>query len=84
MRSDRKLIMELKCNMTFRWFVGLDISSEVWDDSTFSKNQEHWFDKSDVLERLFDDTVKTAMQPRCWWQPSSSAMASALPPSRST
>ena len=35
-RSDRKLIMELQCNMAFRWFVGLDISSPVWDPSTFS------------------------------------------------
>jgi transposase len=61
-RSDRKLIMELQCNMAFRWFVGLDISSKVWDDTTFSKNREHRFDKSDVLERLFDDTVKTAMK----------------------
>jgi len=61
-RSDRKLIMELQCNMAFRWFVGLDISSTVWDDSTFSKNREHRFDKSDILERLFDDTVRTAMK----------------------
>lgn len=54
-RADRKL------NMAFRWLVGLDISSKVWDDSAFSKNQERRFDKSDILERLFDDTVKTAM-----------------------
>ena len=60
-RSDRKLIMELRCNMAFRWFVGLDIDSEVWDPSTFSKNREHRFDKSDILERLFDDTVQEAM-----------------------
>lgn len=64
-RSDRKLIMELKCNMAFRWFVGLDIDSEVWDASTFSKNREHRFDESDVLEKLFDDTVKEAMK-RGW------------------
>ena len=36
-RSDRKLVMELKCNMAFRWFVGLDLDSAVWDDTTFSK-----------------------------------------------
>ena len=60
-RSDRKLVMELQCNMAFRWFVGLDIDSEVWDSSSFSKNREHRFDKSDILERLFDDTVKQAM-----------------------
>ena len=60
-RSDRKLIMELQCNMAFRWFVGLDIDSPVWDASSFSKNREHRFDESGVLEALFDDTVKQAM-----------------------
>ncbi len=60
-RSDRKLIMELQCNMAFRWFVGLDINSPVWDASTFSKNREHRFDESGVLEQLFDDTVKHAI-----------------------
>lgn len=60
-RSDRKLIMELQCNMAFRWFVGLDINSPVWDASTFSKNREHRFDESGVLEKLFDDTVKHAL-----------------------
>jgi transposase len=61
-RSDRKLIMELQCNMAFRWFVGLDIGSQVWDASTFSKNREHRFDETDVLDQLFDDTVKLAME----------------------
>lgn len=37
-RSDRKLIMELQCNMALRWFMRLDISSKIWDDSSFSKN----------------------------------------------
>lgn len=60
-RSDRKLIMELQCNMAFRWFVGLDITDAVWDASTFSKNREHRFDESGVLETLFDDTVKVAL-----------------------
>ena len=61
-RSDRKLIMELRCNMAFRWFVGLDIDSPVWDASTFSKNRENRFDESGVLEALFDDTVKVAIK----------------------
>lgn len=60
-RSDRKLIMELQCNMAFRWFVGLDIDSPVWHPTTFSKNREHRFDESGVLEHLFDDTIKLAM-----------------------
>jgi transposase len=61
-RSDRKLIMELQCNMAFRWFVGLDIDSPVWDPSTFSKNREHRFDETDVLEKLFESTIKTALK----------------------
>src|SRR5208283_1966771 len=61
-RSDRRIIMELKCNMAFRWFVGLDIDSKVWDDTTFSKNREHRFDDANIFETLFDDTVKKAVE----------------------
>lgn len=60
-RSERKIIMELQCNMAFRWFVGLDIDSKVWDRSTFSKNRER-FDGTDVFEKLFDDTVDVAIK----------------------
>ncbi len=61
-RSDRQIIMELRCNMAFRWFVGLDIDSKVWDDTTFSKNREHRFDETDIFETLFDDTVRQAIE----------------------
>jgi len=61
-KSDRRIIMELKCNMAFRWFVGLDIDSKVWDDTTFSKNREHRFDGTDIFETLFDDTVRRAAE----------------------
>lgn len=59
-RSDRNIIRQLTCDMAFRWFVGLDIDSPVWDPSTFSKNREHRFDDSGIFEKLFDDTVKCA------------------------
>jgi transposase len=59
-RSDRKLVMELRCNMAFRWFVGLDISSDVWDDSTFARNRSERFEGTDIFEKLFDETVKVA------------------------
>ena len=61
-RSDRRIVMELQCNMAFRWFVGLDIDSKVWDDTTFSKNREHRFDETDIFETLFDDTVRRAVK----------------------
>jgi len=31
--SDRKLVMELQCNMALRWFVGLNLDEQPWDAS---------------------------------------------------
>ena len=58
--SERKLMMEVQCNMALRWFIGLGIQEEVWDASTFSQNRRRRFDGSGVLEHLFDETVKQA------------------------
>ena len=60
--SDRKLIMELQCNMALRWFVGLGLEEQPWDASTFSQNRRRRFDRSGVPKRLFDQTVKRAMK----------------------
>jgi transposase len=59
--SDRKLVIELQCNMALRWFVGLNLDQDAWDASTFSQNRRRRFDEAGVLERLFDETVKRAM-----------------------
>ena len=59
--SERKLVIELQCNMALRWFVGLNLDQDAWDASTFSQNRRRRFDKSGLLEQLFDDTVKRAM-----------------------
>jgi transposase len=49
--SERKLVMELQCNMAPRWFVGLNLDEQPWDASTFSQNRRRRFDESRVLER---------------------------------
>src|SRR5207249_9226151 len=54
--SDRKLVLELQCNMALRWFVGLNLDEQPWDASTFSQNRRRRFDESGVLEGLFDET----------------------------
>lgn len=59
--SERKLVMELQCNMALRWFVGLNLDQDAWDGSTFSQNRRRRFDASSVLEKLFDETVKRAL-----------------------
>jgi len=60
-RSDRKLVMELQCNMAFRWFVGLDMDTKVWDDTTLSANRTRRFEGTDIFETLFDDTIRKAV-----------------------
>jgi transposase len=59
--SERKLVMELQCNMALRWFVGLNLDQDAWDASTFSQNRRRRFDESGLLEQLFDDTITRAM-----------------------
>lgn len=59
--SERRLVMELQCNMALRWFVGLNLDQDAWDASTFSQNRRRRFDESGLLETLFDDTVKRAI-----------------------
>lgn len=59
--SERKLVMELQCNIALRWFVGLNLDQDAWDASTFSQNRRRRFDESGLLEQLFDDTIKRAM-----------------------
>ncbi|SRR5712691_199231 len=39
-RSERMLIEQLDYNLLFRWFVGLEIDSEVWNPTTFTKNRQ--------------------------------------------
>src|SRR5262249_53114136 len=60
--SERKLVMELQCNMALRWFVGLNLDADAWDASTFSQNRRRRFDAASVLEQLFDATIKEAMR----------------------
>jgi transposase len=59
--SERKIVIQLNCDMAFRWFVGLGMTEKAWDASTFSQNRRRRFDKSGFMEKLFDETVKKAI-----------------------
>ncbi len=59
--SERRLVMELQCNMALRWFVGLNLNQNAWNHSTFSQNRRRRFDKDGTLQWLFDQTVKKAL-----------------------
>jgi transposase len=60
--SERALVRELTGNLVLRWFVGLDLDTAPWDHSTFSQNRKRRFNRSGVLEQLFDETVALAIK----------------------
>jgi transposase len=60
--SERKIVVQLSCDMAFRWFVGLGMTQKAWDASTFSQNRRRRFDKSGFMEKLFDETVQKAIK----------------------
>src|SRR6202008_2768914 len=39
-RSEKQLMEQLDYNLLFRWFVGLSLDTEVWDETMFTKNRE--------------------------------------------
>ena len=39
-RSERMLMEQLRYNLLFRWFVGLEVDEAVWEPTVFSKNRE--------------------------------------------
>ena len=60
--SERALVRELTGNLVLRWFVGLDLTQQPWDHSTFSQNRKRRFTDSGLLDRLFDETVALAIK----------------------
>src|ERR1043166_7366528 len=57
-RSERRLCEEVHLNLAYRWFCRLGLDGSVPDHSTFSKNRHGRFRDSDLLRRLFEETVK--------------------------
>src|SRR5208283_1907811 len=39
-RSQKQVVEQLDYNLLFRWFVGLSLDEEVWDETVFTKNRE--------------------------------------------
>ena len=56
-RSERRLCEEVHLNLAYRWFCRLDLTDQVPDHSTFSKNRHGRFRDSDLLRHLFETTV---------------------------
>jgi transposase len=57
-RSERRLCEEVHLNLAYSWFCRLDLTGQVPDHSTFSKNRHGRFRESDLLRHVFEATVR--------------------------
>jgi len=56
-RSERRLVEEVRLNLAYRWFCGLALDKTVPDASTFSKNRHGRFRNAAVFRRVFERVV---------------------------
>jgi transposase len=50
-RSETQLMEQLQYNLLFRWFVGLSLDDEIWDEPVFTKNRERLI-KGDIAKKF--------------------------------
>lgn len=61
-RSERRLIEEIKVNVAYRWFLGFSLEDKVPDASTISQNRRRRFNQSTVYQEIFDEIVVQAIR----------------------
>jgi len=60
--SERKLEQEIKVNIAYRWYLGLDLEDSVPDHSTLSQNRRRRFKGSTVFEEIFLQVVQMCIK----------------------
>jgi transposase len=60
-RSENLLIEALEYNLLFRWFLDLNLMDPIWDNSTFTKNQDRLLEHK-VAEMFFARIVALARE----------------------
>jgi transposase len=58
-RSEHLFVEQLHYNLLYRWFLDMDLSEPVFDNSTFSKNQERLM-QHEVARLFFEQVVQLA------------------------
>lgn len=59
--SERRLCLEVKLNIAYRWFLNMNMDDKVPDHSTFSKNRHGRFKDSGLFREIFDEIVWQCM-----------------------
>lgn len=60
-RSENLFVEQLHYNLLYRWFLDMDLSEPVFDNSTFSKNQQRLM-QHEVARRFFEQVVELARE----------------------
>ncbi len=58
-RSERRLMEQMRYDMLVRWFVGLAMEDDEWNHSVFSKNRDRLLEHK-VIERFFTKVMSVA------------------------
>ncbi len=58
-RSENMLVEQLRYNLLFRWFVGLNVDEPVWDRTVYAKNRDRMVD-GDIAQGFFEAVLKQA------------------------
>lgn len=61
-RSERRLVAEIKVNVAYRWFLGLRLADPVPHHSTISQNRRRRFNGTDIFQEIFDEIVLAAIE----------------------
>jgi len=60
--SERQLELEVRLNVGYRWFLGLDLTDPVPDHSVFSQNRRRRFKDGKVFQEIFDHVVQLCLK----------------------
>jgi transposase len=63
-RSESLLVEMLHYNLLFRWFLDMNMTDEVWDNSSFTTNQERLLEHDTA--RAFFHTIAALAQEKGW------------------
>ena len=56
--SERRLEQEVRVNIAYRWFLGIDLDEPVPDHSTFSQLRRRKFNGTTLFEDIFEEVVR--------------------------
>lgn len=60
--SERKLEDEIRYNLAYRWFLGMDIDDSTPDHSTISQNRRRRFHGNKVFRQIFEAIVQKCVE----------------------